>query len=234
MRQAIEQLDLTSQLAPVSHGDRRRHAILSTAVQIASAEGLEGLTIGRLASELKMSKSGLFAHFGSKEELQLATIDAARYIFISEVVAPAMKAKAGLPRMWKLCEIWLAYADREVFRGGCFFAAASAEFDSRMGTVRDRIAAIMREWLNLLEATVREAQELGHLRKEIDPAQLAFEINALAMGANWAFQLFNDRQAFAKVSAAVRQRLHAAATGKTSIPRLARRVRATKQVSHVS
>src|SRR5918912_951571 len=113
-----------------AHGERTRRGILEAAVDIASAEGLEGLTIGRLASEMEMSKSGLFAHFGSKEDLQLATVDAAREIFIREVIRPAFDTGQGLARLWKLCDIWLMYVRGGVFRGGCFFAAAAAEFDS--------------------------------------------------------------------------------------------------------
>ena len=116
-----------------AQGERTRQAILEAAVHIASAQGLEGLTIGRLASELSMSKSGLFAHFGSKEELQVATVEAARAIFIREVIKPAFDATEGLVRLYKLCDIWLSYVQSGVFRGGCFFAAAAAEFDSRPG-----------------------------------------------------------------------------------------------------
>src|SRR2546422_5997738 len=130
-----------------AQGDRSRQAILEVAVHLASVEGLEGLTIGRLASETGMSKSGLFAHFGSKEDLQLATVEAARSIFIENVIRPTFEAKKGLPRLKRLCEIWFDYAQNHVFRGGCFFAAASAQFDNRPGRVRDRIAGIMKEWL---------------------------------------------------------------------------------------
>src|ERR687891_926671 len=125
---------------PTSAGNRTRDAILGRAMDLASLEGLEGLTIGRLALELSMSKSGLFAHFGSKEELQVATVEAARAIFIREVIKPAFESTEGLQRLWKLCDIWLSYVQSGVFRGGCFFAAAAAEFDSRPGPVRDRIA----------------------------------------------------------------------------------------------
>ncbi|MGH9970893.1 MAG: TetR/AcrR family transcriptional regulator [Pyrinomonadaceae bacterium] len=190
-----------------TQGDRSRQAILEVAVHLASEEGLEGLTIGRLATQTKMSKSGLFAHFGSKEDLQLATVEAARHIFIEKVVKPAFEAKKGLPRLSKLCETWFAYANSQVFRGGCFFVAASAEFDSRPGRVRDRIAEIMKEWLTVLRRTIVEAQEAGHFNPKVDPTQLAFEINALEMGANWAFQLFCDRRAFARAGAAVLERL---------------------------
>lgn len=197
---------------PKAKGERTRQAILEAAVDLASVEGLEGLTIGRLATELSMSKSGLFAHFGSKEELQLATIETARAVFIREVIGPAFEAERGLPRLWKLCDIWLAYVEGGVFRGGCFFAAAAAEFDSRPGPVRDLIAGIMKTWLGMLQRAVAEAQAAGQLDAEAAPVQLAFEFNALEMGANWAFQLHDDRQAFARARAAILARLRHLAT----------------------
>jgi len=202
-------------------GDRSRQAILEVAVHLASEEGLEGLTIGRLAAETRMSKSGLFAHFGSKEELQLATVEEARSIFIKNVILPALKADQGLPRLRKLCELWLDYANRKIFRGGCFFAAASAEFDSRPGPVRDRIAEIMQEWLGGLMRTVVEAQDAKQLDNKLDPAQLVFEINALEMGANWAFQLHGDKQAFGRARLAIFERLrgHSKPRGSAMLPR---------------
>lgn len=203
-----------------AQGERTRAAILETAVHVASAEGLEGLTIGRLAAELSMSKSGLFAHFGSKEELQLATVDAARAVFIREVILPALEAAHGMPRLWKLCDDWLSYVQGGVFRGGCFFAAAASEFDSRPGPVRDRIAGIMKEWLATLRRAVIEAQGNGHLDKDLDPTQIAFEFNALELGANWSFQLHGDRQAFARARGAVLERLrrHATPGGSSLLP----------------
>jgi AcrR family transcriptional regulator len=203
-----------------AHGERTRRSILEAAVDLASAEGLEGLTIGRLAAETGMSKSGLFAHFGSKEGLQLATIEAAREIFIREVVRPAFAAGEGLARLWKLCDIWLLYVRGGVFRGGCFFAAAAAEFDSRPGPVRDRIAEIMKEWLSTLRRAVVEAQAVGQLGRDVDPTQLAFEFNALEMGANWAFQLYGDKQAFARARDAILERLrrHSTKSGSSALP----------------
>jgi AcrR family transcriptional regulator len=197
--------------APMSltaQGDRTRKAILARAVDLASAEGLEGLTIGRLATELSLSKSGLIGHFGTKEELQLATIEAAREIFFESVVVPALAKPEGLPRLQALCEHWLAYAREETFRGGCFFSAASSEFDGRPGPVRDRIAAILREWLDGLEAAIRDAQRLHHLRPEVDAKQLAFELHSLEMGANWAFQLFGDREATERARRGIVMRIH--------------------------
>src|ERR687891_743618 len=116
---------------PTSAGNRTRDAILGRAMDLASLEGLEGLTIGRLATQLSMSKSGLFAHFGSKEDLQLATIETARTRFIDQVIRPAFEAEHGLPRLWNLCDSWIGHVEDEVFSGGCFFAAAASEFDGR-------------------------------------------------------------------------------------------------------
>lgn len=203
-----------------AQGARTRQAILGTAVDLASAEGLEGLTIGRLASALSMSKSGLFAHFGSKEDLQLATVEAARSVFIREVIRPAFEAGHGMLRLWNLCDLWLGYVQGGVFRGGCFFAAAAAEFDSRPGSVRDRIAEIMKEWLATLKRTVVEAQEAGHMEGDVDPTQLAFEFNSLELGANWAFQLYGDKQAFSRAREAILERLrrYSSSNGFTLLP----------------
>jgi AcrR family transcriptional regulator len=195
-----------------AQGERTRAAILESAVHIASVEGLEGLTIGRLALELKLSKSGLFAHFGSKEELQLATVEAARAIFIREVIQPALEEPRGLPRLWKLCDLWLDHVQSEAFRGGCFFSAVAAEFDSRPGRVRDRIAEIMKEWLGMLRRTIVEAQEAGHLKKEANPEQIAFEFNSLELGANWSMQLHGYSQGFAHARYAILERLRSCAT----------------------
>lgn len=224
-RALSEQMERPAARARRAHGARTRQSILEIAVDIASEEGLEGLSIGRLASQLSMSKSGLFAHFGSKEELQLATVEEARAIFIREVVGPAFKAPKGLARLWKLCDVWLAYVRGEVFRGGCFFAAAAAEFDGRPGPVRDRVAEIMREWLAALSRSVAEAQEAGQLDREAEPAQLAFELNALEMGANWSYQLHGDRQAFTRARIAMLERLrrHATADGLSLLPSLKQR-----------
>ncbi len=201
-------------------GGRTRQAILEVAVDIASAEGLEGLTIGRLASQLSMSKSGLFAHFGSKEDLQLATIEAARAVFIREVILRAFEAERGMPRLWKLCDFWLSYVQGGVFSGGCFFAAAASEFDSRPGPVRDRIAEIMKEWLGTVRRAVIESQEAGQLNEDVDPTQLAFEFNSFELGANWAFQLYGDKHAFARAREAMLERLrrHSTKSGSSLLP----------------
>lgn len=187
-------------------GLKTRRAILRKAVNLASLEGLEGLTIGRLASTLRISKSGLFAHFGSKEDLQCAVVDEARDIFVEKVVRPSFKFR-GLERLRALCENWLSYGKAKVFPGGCFFSAASLEFDDRPGRVRDRIVELMKKWLGNLEQAARDAQSADEIRKEVDVRQLAFEIQALAMGANWSSRLFRDQDAFRAAKAAILQRI---------------------------
>jgi AcrR family transcriptional regulator len=203
---------------PQARGLRTREAILASAVDIASAHGLEGLTVGSLAAQLRMSKSGLFAHFGSKEELQLATIEVARQIFIDHVSRPAISAPKGMPRLWGLIDHWLALVEKRVFSGGCFFSAASFEFDSRRGVVRDRIAAIMREWIDVLVRAVQQAQDAGHIRSKVNPTRLAFEIQGVAMGAHWAHQLLDDKQAYSRARATVLEKLRSIAT--PNCPRL--------------
>jgi AcrR family transcriptional regulator len=193
-------------------GLRTREAILAWAVDLASADGLEGLTVGSLAEQLKMSKSGLFAHFGSKEELQLATVEKARLIFIEKVTKPAIGARKGMPRLWAMVDHWLALVEKRVFRGGCFFSAASFEFDSRKGVVHDRIAEIMREWINVLTRAVNEAQKAGHVDPKIDASRLAFEIHAIALGAHWAYQLLDDRRAYSRARMILLEKLRSIAT----------------------
>ena len=192
-----------------------RREILRVAVDIASAEGLEGLSIGRLAAELKMSKTGIFAHFGSKEQLQIATVETAKQIFLEKVVQPALKSARGLPRLKAMLEHWLGYVERIVFRGGCFFAAASAEFDSRPGAVRDQIADLTRAWMMSLQEEIAFAQSKKEIQSSIKPAQLAFELHAYVQEANWAFKLFNDKSAFLHARRATADRLAAPSSKRT-------------------
>jgi AcrR family transcriptional regulator len=173
-------------------GMRSRAAVLEHSVQMASREGLEGLTIGSLAAELEVHKSSVFALFGSKEELQLATLATARAILIDQVVAPALASEEGLPRLLAIGEAWCDYLLSEVFAGGCFLCAASAEMDGRPGPVRDAVAVVMREWIAVLSANIKAAIAADDLRADIDPAAMAFRLNALGMAANWQRQLLED------------------------------------------
>lgn len=188
-------------------GERSYRTILDAAARLATIEGLDGLSIGRLAREIGMSKSGLYAHFDSKQDLQLATISAADEVFGAEVVAPAMEAPEGLPRLKRLCERYLSYVERDVFPGGCFFASTSAEWDSRPGPVRDRVVASYTSWMELLETNVRRAQEQGDLDRDLDSAQLNFEINAMLTEANCLYLLFNDTVAVDRARKGIEDRL---------------------------
>ena len=174
---------------------RTRSSILRRAVDVSSLEGLEGVTIGRLAGDLEMSKSGLLGHFGTKTSLQLATLEAALGVFRREVWAKVEDVEAGKPRLLALCDAWISYLDRDVFPGGCFLTAAAAEFDGREGPVRDAVADALRLWYRVLEAEVRTAVEAGDLPAETDPRAVALQLNALAMAANQARQLLGDEAA---------------------------------------
>jgi len=206
-------------------GQRTQQSILDAAVDLASTDGLDGLSIGRLATELGMSKSGLFAHFGSKQDLQLATIEAARQRFVRVIFEPALKIPRGRRRLLGLCRSWMEYAENETFRGGCFFVAASAEFDGKPGRVRDAIAANMREWLNSLEVAIIKTQQEGEISPAEDATQLAFEINALFMAANWSYQLHHDRTAFSRAMKGIERRVEAVSIGKGSIRSSRKRTR---------
>lgn len=168
-------------------GEETRAAILDRAVDLASAEGLEGLTIGRLAAELRMSKSGLFAHFGSKQDLQLATVAAAAERFRATVIEPAMSAPDGAPRLRAMAERYLEYLD--LFSGGCFWGSTSAEYDDRPGPVRDAIAAALGRWIGELE---RQARIAG----AENPERFAFEVQAVMMGGNARYRMTGDRRVF--------------------------------------
>lgn len=187
-------------------------AILATGVRIASVEGLEGLTIGRLATALDMSKAGVVGHFGSKEGLQLSVLDAAAQIFRREVpqrAAQATRATPGLARLHAICDAWLSYLERKVFPGGCFFTAAACEFDGRPGPVREAIAAHLTTWTNLLENEARIAVSAGELPADSDPEQVAFELMGVAMATNQRIQLYGDGAAIARARTAFRRVLAA-------------------------
>ena len=176
-----------------ARGMRSRAAVLERSVQLASQYGLEGLTIGGLAAELGVHKSSVFALFGSKQELQLATLAAARAILIEQVLLPSASSEPGLARLLAIGEAWCDYLGSEVFAGGCFLCAASAEMDGRPGPVRDAVAAVMREWIAVLSANIEAAIKAGELSGDLDPQAMAFKLNALGMAANWQRQLLQER-----------------------------------------
>jgi len=186
----------------VRKGERTRDAILDGALRLASELGLEGLSIGRLAEEMDLSKSGLFAHFGSKEDLQVRTLERAAARFEEVVVRPALEAPAGEPRVRALFERWLEWPRRVKQPGGCIFVAAAAELDDRPGPARDRLVALQRAWLGTLAGAARRARDVGHFRRELDPEQFAFEAYAVALACHHHARLLRDPRAFERARAA--------------------------------
>ena len=191
-------------------GQRSRKTILAAATDLATVEGLEGLSIGRLAAHIGMSKSGLYAHFRSKQELQLATIARANEVFEAEVIHGARQEMDALARLSALCENFLSHVERRVFPGGCFFASVAAEFDTHAGPVRDRITQVSLEWIELLERAVTEAQDEGFLKPDLEPAQLAFEMNAVLHLANSMFVLLDSAGVIERARRCIASQLAAA------------------------
>jgi AcrR family transcriptional regulator len=189
-------------------GDRSRARIVEQAARLATIEGIEGLSIGRLADATGIAKSSVYALFGSKEELQLATVNAARDSFIAEVVTPALDAtEPGRARLLALCEGFLSYVERRIFPGGCFFVAASAEVGARPGRVHDEVARIQQQWRDLLEREADTAVERGELPPNTDSGQIAFELGVILAGTNIVSVLHDDQVVVARARSAVKSRL---------------------------
>jgi AcrR family transcriptional regulator len=182
-----------------------RAAVVDVAVDRASVEGLEGLTIGALAGEAEMHKSTVFSLFGSKRELQVATLEAAVESFTEEVSAPVAERRPGLERLLALCDSWIDYHRRGVMPGGCFLTTATVEFDARPGPLRDAVRRTMDRWFAVLEREAAIAIEAGDLSRATDPADVAFELNALAAAASYGFQLTGDPEVFARCRRSMRR-----------------------------
>jgi AcrR family transcriptional regulator len=182
-----------------------RAAVTEAAVDRASVEGLERLTIGALAGEVEMRKSSVFSLFGSKRELQLAALEAAIEQFTEEVWGPVASERPGLPRLLALCDSWLSYHEREVMPGGCFLTTVTVEFDARPGPLRDAIAQTMDRWLGVLEREAAIAIDAGELPPDSEPADIAFQLNALAAAASYGFQLSRSREVFARARRSMRR-----------------------------
>jgi AcrR family transcriptional regulator len=195
-----------------SKGQETRRRILAHSMRVAASHGLAGLTIGRLARDLGMSKSGLFAHFRSKRQLEMATISEARKVFTSQVLAPATVGNEGIERLWILCDSWLAHIERRVFPGGYFFTGAFFECAERSGAAETEINAMARDWWNSLKSAVLKAQD----RKEIDPTadarRVSFDLNGILMAAYWAFLVEKDPGIFGEGRTAIRVKLASLAT----------------------
>jgi AcrR family transcriptional regulator len=184
-----------------------RASAVEAAVDLASVEGLEGITIGRLAGELAMSKSGLIGRFGDKEALQRAVLGAAIERFTNAVWRPARRHDPGLPRLEAIVDAWIAHLRDGVFPGGCFVTTASVEYDARPGPLHDDAAVAVKRWLAVLEAEARQARDTGDLPADRDPADVAFELHSLASGGSVAGRLTGDTRALDRVHAAMRRAL---------------------------
>ncbi|ADD39780.1 TetR/AcrR family transcriptional regulator [Stackebrandtia nassauensis] len=191
----------------LERGNAKRRAILDRAVDLASISGLDGLSIGKLAAELGISKSGALLHFGSKLELQLDVITHAAERFGRAVIAPAAEQPVGLPRLWYLTDGWLHHIEIETFPGGCFFSTVGAEFNSRPGRIHDALAKIHNRWSNLLEQQAVAAREAGQLRPDVVAERLVFELDALIRHANMHRQLHDSRKVLGHAREAVRDLL---------------------------
>jgi AcrR family transcriptional regulator len=196
-----------AQRRPRADGERTRGAILRAAASLATVDGLEGLSIGNLAAAIGMSKSGLYAHFGSKQELQLATVEEAGRIFQEEVVQPALAAPPGVAQLAAVCEAFFGHLQRRTFPGGCFFASAALEMGTRPGPVRERVAAFQSQFVALIRGFAAIALEQNELPASDDPDQLAFELNGIILAADTNFVLHDDPAVLDLARQIVRRRL---------------------------
>jgi len=192
---------------PRADGERTRGAILRAAVSLATVDGLEGLSIGNLAAAIGMSKSGLYAHFGSKQELQLATVEEAGRIFDDEVVQPALAAPAGLPQLEAVCEAFFEHLRRRTFPGGCFFSGAALEMGTRPGPVKDAVAAFQTGFAGLIRGFAATAIEQNQLPDGEDAILLAFELNGIILAADANFVLHDNPAVLDLARQVVRRRL---------------------------
>ena len=182
----------------MSKGELTRHAILEHATLLASRVGLEGLTIGTLADDLDLSKSGLFGHFRSKETLQIQVLEHAAASFVEIVVRPALREPRGAPRIRALFDRWLEWTRAGPLPGGCLFVAAATELDDQPGPVRDRLQELQREWLSVLATSFRKGIEEGHFRADADPDQFAQDLYGVALAYHHAHRLLQDPKAEAR------------------------------------
>jgi AcrR family transcriptional regulator len=191
----------------VAKGEETRHAILSRAFELANVVGVSGLTIGRLAEATGLSKSGLFAHFGSKEALEVAVVEEAARQFVQDVMVPALRKPRGEPRVRALYDRWIAWGERP---GGCFFVGASAELDDRPGPPRDALAQACKDWVDALATAAQIAVTGGHFRSELDPQQFAFELYGIMLGLHTYHRFLRDKSSLARANEAFERLISAA------------------------
>jgi AcrR family transcriptional regulator len=203
---------MTTRDGRLARGDRTRAAVLDTAVVLATRDGLDGLSLGQVADTLQISKSALFAHWRSKEDLQLATIERAREQWLERVIGPALREPRGVRRLWALHRRRITFYADAVLPGGCFFANAEFEFNARPGPVRDRLAESLTGWLALIERLAHEAIEVGELRPDTDPALLAYESEALGLAAVMQSRLIDATSVYDHALRSMHDRLRALST----------------------
>jgi len=197
-----------------SKGAETKRKILAHAMGIAAREGLAGLTIGRLARDLGMSKSGLFAHFRSKRSLEMATINDARNVFTSQVLSPAKAANEGIEQLWVLCNSWLAHIERRVFPGGYFFTGAFFECAERSGSIEDEINRMAQEWWEMLRNAVRKAQDRKEIDSSIDARRLSFDLNGTLIAGYWTYLAEKNEEVFDETRSALFAKMKRLATAR--------------------
>jgi AcrR family transcriptional regulator len=203
----------------VSKGEETRQAILEKAFKLAAVVGVSGLSIGRLAEETGLSKSGLFAHFGSKEALEVAVVEEASRQFVQEVMVPALRHPRGEPRLRALFKGWLDWGKRP---GGCFFVGASAELDDRPGPPRDALVRAQKDWVDELAKATRIAIQEGHFRSDVDPEQVAFEIYSIMLGAHLFMRFLHEPTSLARTQEAFEHLIASARPARSSVPNRSR------------
>ncbi|MEV4536822.1 TetR/AcrR family transcriptional regulator [Asanoa sp. NPDC049518] len=202
----------------IARGDRTRAAVLDRAVARATEDGLDGLSLGQLATDLGVSKSGLFAHWRSKEDLQLATVERAEQQFLDQVTRPALTAPRGVRRLWALHDRRIAFYESELLPGGCFFAKVQFEFSVRPGVVRDRLATTFTLWSDFVDNLARLAVREGDLRADTDTRQLAYELESFALTAVMQSRLLSPEIAYRYARRAALDRLRTLATDPALLP----------------
>ena len=199
---AIDNTNDRAKISAMAKGELTRHAILEQAVRVGSVRGLEGLTIGQLADELNLSKSGLFAHFKSKEALQIAVLTQAAERFTEVVAKPALKEARGEPRMRALFEHWLAWSRDQSMPGGCIFVTAAVELDDQPGPLRDLLVRLQQDWIDLIARCARVAVEVGHFRNNLDGRRFAQELYGVLLAHYHFTRLLGDPDTEARTRAA--------------------------------
>jgi AcrR family transcriptional regulator len=197
-------------ISPMSKGDSTRAAILDVALAGASKVGLKALSIGELAREVGLSKSGLFAHFASKEDLQIEVVKKAMARFVEVVISPALKKPRGEPRVRALFANWFDWSKASELPGGCFFIAASSELDDQPGPLRDLLLASQKDWLGVLAQAARVAVEEGHFKKDIDAEQFAWQLDAFVLGYHHSARLLRSKDAETRAHRAFESLIRAA------------------------